>query len=142
MSCVFCIGILAREPLAGEEAKFQGIGFSYSHLDEVGNEACARALDFLATGLWAVAVNREGASDLNFIYQIPDELSEGRLRDLVELIKSTKEIERVDVLVYDLGTSELKDHAPEPFSRFSEVLLNFYGLGGPICSMHHCFRCD
>lgn len=142
MSCVFCIGILASEPLPDQEEKLQAIGFSSSHLDEVGSEARTCAIDFLPLELWAVAVNREGESDLDFIYQIPDELSEGRLRDLVELLKSTKGIERIDVFVYDLGTSELKDHTPEPFSKFSEVLLRFYRLGGPICSMHHCFDCD
>lgn len=142
MSCVFCIGILAGKPLLDQEGKLQAIGFSSSHLDEIGNEARACAIDFLPSGLWAVAVNREGESDLDCIYQIPDELSEGRLRDLVELLKSTEGIERVDVFVYDLGTSELKDHSPEPFSKFSEVLFDFYGSGGPICSMHHCFDCD
>lgn len=142
MSCVFCIGILAGKSLTDQEVKFKAIGFSSSDLDEIGNEARAYAIDFLPSGMWAVAVNREGESDLDFIYQIPNELSEGRLRDLVRLLKSTEGIERVDVFVYDLGTSELKSHYPEPFSKFSEVLLDFYRSGGPICSMYHCFDCD
>ncbi|TVP76012.1 MAG: hypothetical protein EA353_12820 [Puniceicoccaceae bacterium] len=142
MSCIFCIGILASEALSDQAENLQAIGFSSSHLDEVGSEACACAIDFLPTGLWAVAVNREGESDLDFVYRIPDELANGRLRDLVEILKSTKGIKRIDVLVYDLGTSELKDHAPEPWSKFSEVLLSYYSLGGPICSMHHSFEFD
>ncbi|MBU1170099.1 MAG: hypothetical protein KKD44_11095 [Proteobacteria bacterium] len=112
--------------------------------DIFSHEYAIEAHNFLKssdTGLeWYIASDEVGCPDLDLTYQLPKEIDEGQLKSLLNIMINYKDITKLGILMYDLGTRRSKKYDDLNLDDIKTTLKNWYEFGGPDITVYHLFK--